>query len=71
VSPATLATVPPYATAADLAHTYNVAPATIRSWAYRDGWRRTRRRPIRYSCADAQASYDRRHAHQQDQLRTP
>ena len=50
-----------YASAADLARMYRVSPATIRSWAHRDGWRRTRYRPIRYLLADAQASYDRRH----------
>jgi uncharacterized protein YjcR len=51
----------PHFTAKDLARIYNVQPGTIRSWACRDGWRRTRTRPIRYNLGDAQASYDRRH----------
>lgn len=50
-----------YLRANDLARIYGVQPGTIRSWACRDGWRRTRTRPIRYNVNDAQASYDRRH----------
>ena len=50
-----------YVRASDLAHLYGVRPGTIRSWASRDGWRRTRTRPIRYNWSDAQVSYERRH----------
>jgi hypothetical protein len=50
-----------YATAADLAHIYQVARGTIWAWASQDKWRRTRTRPVRYSRADAEASWQRRH----------
>jgi uncharacterized protein YjcR len=50
-----------YLSASDLAHMYRVRPGTIRSWASRDGWRRTRYRPIRYNLDDAQASFNRRY----------
>lgn len=50
-----------YATAADLARIYHVKTGTIYAWASFDGWRRTRTRPRRYHCGDAQASWDKRH----------
>lgn len=53
----------PYATMADLARVYGVHLRTVRRWAAQDGWRRTRGRPVTYSLADAQASYERRRDH--------
>jgi uncharacterized protein YjcR len=51
-----------YLPMSDLAALYGVAPRTARGWAAADRWRRKGTRPKRYSVADAQASYDRRHA---------
>ena len=52
-----------YLTADHLARTFSVAVGTVYYWASVDGWDRTspRHRPVRYSLADAQASFDRRH----------
>jgi uncharacterized protein YjcR len=52
----------PYLTMADLAKLYRVHPRTARRWAAEDRWRRTGTRPVRYSLADAQQSYEARHA---------
>jgi uncharacterized protein YjcR len=52
----------PYLTMADIAAVYGVSPSTAGKWAAADRWRRKGTRPKRYSVADAQASYDRRHA---------
>jgi len=46
---------------ADLAKLYRVHPRTARRWAAEDRWRRTGTRPVRYSLADAQRSYEQRH----------
>ena len=46
---------------ADLARVYQVHLRTARRWAAQDGWRRTTGRPVTYSLADAQRSYERRH----------
>lgn len=51
----------PYLTLADLARIYRVHPRTARRWAAEDRWRRTGKRPVRYSLADAQRSYEARH----------
>ena len=52
---------PLYLTMAGIARLYHVHEATARRWAREDDWRRTTVRPVRYSTADAQASYDKRH----------
>jgi uncharacterized protein YjcR len=44
----------------DLMKLYGVSERTARRWAAEDSWRRTRTRPLRYSVADVQRSYDRR-----------
>jgi uncharacterized protein YjcR len=49
----------PYLTLADLAVIYGISPRTARRWAQHDRWRRTGTRPVRYSLADAQGSYER------------
>jgi hypothetical protein len=46
---------------ADLAKLYRVHPRTARRWAAEDRWRRTGTRPVQYSLADAQRSYEARH----------
>jgi uncharacterized protein YjcR len=51
----------PYLPLADLAKIYRVHPRTARRWAAEDRWRRTGTRPVRYSLADAQQSYEQRH----------
>lgn len=51
----------PYLPMADIAAVYGVSPSTARKWAAADRWRRKGTRPVRYSAADAQASYDRHH----------
>lgn len=50
----------PYLTMADLARIYRVHESTARRWAREDAWRRTGTRPVRYSAADAQRSYEQR-----------
>ena len=50
-----------YLAMADIAAAYNVTIRTARRWAAQDHWHRTMGRPVRYSLADAQASYDKRH----------
>lgn len=50
-----------YLTMADIAALYRVAPSTARKWAAADRWRRKGTRPMRYSAADAEASYSRHH----------
>jgi len=52
---------PPYLSLSDLARIYAVHPRTARRWAAEDKWRRTGTRPVRYSLADAQRSYEARH----------
>jgi hypothetical protein len=48
------------ATAQDLAHIYSVPLGTIWRWASLDRWGRTKyARPVRYSWADADASFRR------------
>jgi uncharacterized protein YjcR len=51
----------PYLAMADLAKLYRVHPRTVRRWAAEDRWRRTGTRPVQYSLADAQRSYEARH----------
>lgn len=48
----------PYLTMADIARVYGVSARTARRWAAHDRWRRTGTRPVRYSLADAQRSYE-------------
>lgn len=48
----------PYLPLADIAVIYGVSPRTARRWAAHDRWRRTGTRPVRYSLADAQGSYE-------------
>lgn len=50
----------PYLPLADLARTYGVTPRTARRWARADNWRRKGTRPVRWSLADAQRSYEAR-----------
>jgi len=50
----------PYLSLADLAKVYAVHPRTARRWAAADNWRRTGTRPVRYSLADAQRSFEAR-----------
>jgi uncharacterized protein YjcR len=45
---------------ADLAKIYAITPRTARKWAREDRWR-TMGKPVRYSLADAQRSYEARH----------
>ena len=51
----------PYLTMGDLLRIYRISEATGRRWAREDAWRRTASRPVRYSLADAQRSYEERH----------
>lgn len=53
----------PYLPMADLAKIYGVHPRTARRWAAADQWHRTTGKPVRYSLADAQQSYERRRNH--------
>lgn len=48
----------PYLPLGDLAVIYRISPRTARRWASHDKWRRTGTRPVRYSLADAQRSYE-------------
>jgi len=50
----------PYLAMADLAKIYNISPRTARDWARADRWRRKGTRPVQYSLADAQRSYEAR-----------
>jgi uncharacterized protein YjcR len=45
-------------TLADIAAVYAISTRTARRWAAHDRWRRTGTRPVRYSLADAQQSYE-------------
>jgi len=51
-----------YLAMTDIARAFRVSERTARRWASQDAWRRVTSRPARYSLADAQASYERRHA---------
>ena len=46
---------------ADIAAVYCVSPSTARKWAAADRWRRKGTRPVLYSLADAQRSFEARH----------
>jgi hypothetical protein len=48
---------------ADLAKLYRVHLRTAQRWAAEDKWRRTMGKPVKYSVADAQQSYEQRRDH--------